>query len=55
MLIDYQNCIVNLACSILKYYGADYKHNTLQVWKAAIITCFRESKRNEYTKGDDYL
>lgn len=31
MLIDYQNCIVNLACSILKYYGAEYKHNTLQV------------------------
>lgn len=30
MLIDYKNCIVNLACSILKYYGAEIKHNTLK-------------------------
>lgn len=26
---DYNNGIVNLACSILKYYGAEYKHPTL--------------------------
>lgn len=31
MPIDYQNCIVNLACSILKYFGAEHKHSTLRV------------------------
>ena len=31
MLIDYENCIVNLACSILKHYGAEHKHSTLKV------------------------
>lgn len=29
MYADYNNCSVNLACSILKYYGAQYNHNTL--------------------------
>lgn len=28
---DYQNGIVNLACSVLKYYGAEYRHATLPV------------------------
>ena len=28
---DYRNGLVNLACSILKYYGADYGHPTLPV------------------------
>ncbi len=30
MLIDYNNCIVNLACSILKHFGAEYGHETLK-------------------------
>lgn len=30
MLIDYSNCIVNLACSILKHFGAEYEHSTLK-------------------------
>jgi len=29
---DYNNGIVNLACSILKYYGAGYKHPTLPIF-----------------------
>jgi predicted AlkP superfamily pyrophosphatase or phosphodiesterase len=29
---DYNNSIVNLACSILKHYGAEYGHKTLQVF-----------------------
>lgn len=30
MVIDYNNSIVNLACSILKYFGAEHKHATLK-------------------------
>ncbi|NLK75304.1 MAG: alkaline phosphatase family protein [Clostridiales bacterium] len=30
MLVDYQNSIVNLANSILKYYGASHNHSTLK-------------------------
>lgn len=30
MIIDYTNSIVNLACSILKYFGAEYTHSTLK-------------------------
>lgn len=30
MLIDYSNSIVNLACSILKHFGAEIKHSTLK-------------------------
>jgi predicted AlkP superfamily pyrophosphatase or phosphodiesterase len=30
MLVDYQNSIVNLACSILEYFGAESEHNTLK-------------------------
>ncbi len=26
---DYNECLTNLACSIRKYFGLDYKHNTL--------------------------
>jgi len=29
---DYNKSIVNLACSVLKYYGAECKHNTLPVF-----------------------
>ncbi len=29
MYADYKNGITNLACSILKYYGAEYSHDTL--------------------------
>jgi hypothetical protein len=29
MLIDYNNSLVNLACSILKYFNAEYNHSTL--------------------------
>ena len=29
MYADYQNSIVNLSCSILKYYGAKREHSTL--------------------------
>lgn len=29
MIIDYNNCIVNLACSVLKHFGAGYNHDTL--------------------------
>jgi hypothetical protein len=28
---DYNNSIVNLACSVLKYYGAEYRHQTLSI------------------------
>lgn len=28
--IDYNNCITNLSCSILKYFGLEYKHNTIK-------------------------
>ena len=27
---DYHNCITNLACSIQKYFGVEYKHDTLK-------------------------
>ena len=27
--IDYNNCLTNLACSIQKYFGLEYKHSTL--------------------------
>ena len=27
--INYNECLTNLSCSIRKYYGLDYKHNTL--------------------------
>lgn len=30
MLIDYQNSIVNLACSILEHFGAESEHSTLK-------------------------
>ncbi|GFP77008.1 alkaline phosphatase family protein [Clostridium fungisolvens] len=30
MFVDYNNSIVNLACSILKYFGAESEHNTLK-------------------------
>jgi len=30
MIVDYNNCLVNLACSILKHFGADYNHTTLK-------------------------
>jgi hypothetical protein len=30
MLIDYSNNLVNLACSILKYFDAEYSHSTLK-------------------------
>lgn len=30
MFADYHNCIVNLACSILKYFGAESKHSTIK-------------------------
>ena len=26
---NYNECLTNLACSIRKYFGLDYKHNTL--------------------------
>ena len=26
---DYNECLTNLACSIRKYFGLEYKHNTL--------------------------
>ena len=26
---NYDECLTNLACSILKYFGVSYKHNTL--------------------------
>lgn len=29
-MIDYNNCIVNLACSVLKFFGAEYTHDTLK-------------------------
>lgn len=29
---DYNNSIVNLICSVLKHYGAEYRHNTLPVF-----------------------
>lgn len=30
IMIDYNNCIVNLACSVLKFFGAEYTHDTLK-------------------------
>ena len=27
---NYNECITNLACSIRKYFGLEYKHNTLE-------------------------
>ena len=27
--INYNECLTNLSCSIRKYYGLNYKHNTL--------------------------
>ena len=27
---NYNECLTNLACSIRKYFGLDYKHNTLK-------------------------
>ena len=26
---NYNECLTNLACSIAKYFGASYKHNTI--------------------------
>ena len=26
---NYNECLTNLACSIRKYFGLEYKHNTL--------------------------
>lgn len=28
--INYENCLTNLTCSILKYFNCEYKHNTLE-------------------------
>ena len=30
MFVDYHNSIVNLACSILEYFGAESEHSTLK-------------------------
>ena len=30
MLINYNDSIVNLTCSILKHFGAEYEHSTLK-------------------------
>lgn len=30
MVADYNNSIVNLACSILEYFGAESEHSTLK-------------------------
>ena len=27
---NYDECLTNLACSIRKYFGLDYKHSTLE-------------------------
>ncbi|MGN1342568.1 MAG: hypothetical protein ACI4VL_05030 [Bacilli bacterium] len=29
ILPDYQNSIVNVACTIRKYFGLNYNHNTI--------------------------
>lgn len=35
---DYKNSIVNVACSIRKYFGLDYNHNTIQKIDKLLVT-----------------
>lgn len=41
MFVDYHNSIVNLACSILKYFGAESEHSTFihVIYKASRLNC----------------
>ena len=39
---DYNECLTNLACSIRKYFGLEYKHNIIEYIDKILVTVWPE-------------